>query len=107
MCSDSRRVGARRPRSSLSHAKGTFEVKNRLGLHARAATKLVQLACRFPCEVTLGRDGQVANAKSVMGVLLLCGAQGTALDVEARGDGADDAVRSIGELIDGLFGEGE
>ncbi len=91
----------------MSYAKGSFEVKNRLGLHARAATKLVQLACEFPCEVTVSRDGQMANAKSVMGVLLLCGAQGTALEVEARGEGAAEAVHRIGELIDDRFGEGE
>jgi phosphocarrier protein len=88
-------------------AKGTFEVKNRLGLHARAATKLVQLASRFPCDVLISREGQSANAKSVMGVLLLCGSKGTFLSVEARGDGASEAVRQIGELIDNRFGEGE
>lgn len=91
----------------MSVVRGRFEVKNRLGLHARAATKLVQLASRFPCEITLSREGQVANAKSVMGVLLLCGSQGTALDIEAMGESAEQAVREIGALIDGLFGEGE
>jgi phosphocarrier protein len=91
----------------VSTAKGTFEVKNKLGLHARAATKLVQLACKFPCEITVGRDGQVANAKSVMGVLLLCGSQGTLLDVEAEGQKAGEAVERIGELIDARFGEPE
>jgi phosphocarrier protein len=76
-------------------------------LHARAATKLVQVASRFPCEVSLLREGQVANAKSVMGVLLLCGSQGSAVDVEAKGERAQDAVDEIGRLINGLFGEGE
>ncbi len=91
----------------MSVVRGRFEVRNRLGLHARAATKLVQLAAKFPCEITVSRDGQVANAKSVMGVLLLCGSQGTSLDVEAMGEHAEQAVREIGALIDGLFGEGE
>jgi phosphocarrier protein HPr len=91
----------------LSIARATFEVKNRLGLHARAATKLVQLASKFPCDITLSREGQVANAKSVMGVLLLCGSQGTALDVEATGESADEAVRQIGALIADRFGEAE
>lgn len=49
----------------------------------------------------------MANAKSVMGVLLLCGSQGSALDVEAKGDRAQEAVDEIGRLIEGLFGEGE
>jgi phosphocarrier protein HPr len=88
-------------------ASGTFEVKNKLGLHARAATKLVQLASKFPCEIVVRGVSHSANAKSVMGVLLLCGAQGTFLTIEAEGDSAADAVREIGALIDGLFGEGE
>jgi phosphocarrier protein len=88
-------------------ARGTFLVKNRLGLHARAATKLVQLASSFPCEIVISRSGQSANAKSVMGVLLLCGSQGSTLDVEATGDRADEAIREIGALIDDRFGEQE
>jgi phosphocarrier protein len=86
-------------------ARGIFTVKNRLGLHARAATKLVLLAARFACEVTISRDGQSANAKSVMGVLLLCGSKGTRLTVEAVGQGARDAVSELGHLIDDGFGE--
>jgi len=91
----------------VSQARGTFMVKNKLGLHARAATKLVQLACQFPCDITISRDGQAANAKSVMGVLLLCGSQGSTLDVEASGADAARAVERIGQLIDDRFGEAE
>lgn len=91
----------------MTVAKATFQVRNKLGLHARAATKLVQVASRYDCDIVISRDGQSANAKSVMGVLLLCGSQGTWLDVEAKGESADDAVRQIGELIDGRFGEEE
>ena len=87
--------------------RGTYQVKNKLGLHARAATKLVQLASKFPCEIVVSREGQAANAKSVMGVLLLCGSKGTTLEVEATGESAAEAVRQIGELIDGRFGEEE
>jgi len=90
----------------VTFARGNFVVKNKLGLHARAAARLTQVASRYSCEVTVSREGQNANAKSVMGVLLLCGAQGTTLEVEARGEGAEDAVRAIGELIDDYFGEG-
>ena len=91
----------------MTTARGTFEVKNKLGLHARAATKLVQLASRYPCEIVVSREGQAANAKSVMGVLLLCGSKGSQLDFEASGQQADEAVRAIGELIGDRFGEGE
>jgi len=88
-------------------AKATYQVQNKLGLHARAATKLVQLASKFPCEIVVSREGQAANAKSVMGVLLLCGSKGTHLDIEATGEKADEAVRALGDLIDARFGEPE
>ena len=88
-------------------AEGTFEIINRLGLHARAASKLVQIASRSPCEVTIRREDQAANAKSVMGVLLLCGAKGTCVTIEATGPGAPDVVDAIGALIADKFGEGD
>lgn len=91
----------------MTEARGTFEVRNKLGLHARAATKLVQLASRFPCEIVISRAGQSANAKSVMGVLLLCGSKGTKLEVEAHGADAAQAVSEIGKLIGDRFGEDE
>jgi phosphocarrier protein HPr len=87
------------------HAEDTFEIVNRLGLHARAASRLVQTASSFPCEVKVRRDMQVANAKSVMGVLLLCGAKGTRVTVEADGEGAEEAVLALGKLIADRFGE--
>lgn len=89
------------------NARGRYQVKNKLGLHARAATKLVQLASKFPCDILVSREGQAANAKSVMGVLLLCGSKGTHLDIEATGDRANEAVQALGELIDARFGEPE
>lgn len=89
----------------MSRARGTFEVINDLGLHARAASKLVELASKFPCEISISRDGQAANCKSVMGVLLMVGAKGTKLDIEATGDEAEEAVREIGELFAARFGE--
>jgi phosphocarrier protein HPr len=86
-------------------AVGKFTIINALGLHARAATKLVQLATRFPCDVQLARDDQAANAKSVMGVLLLCGSRGTVIEVRAKGERAEECVTAIGELIADKFGE--
>ena len=91
----------------MALARGSYMVRNRLGLHARAATKLATLASRFPCEVSISRDGQAANAKSVMGVLLLCCAKGTQLVIEAEGEQAELAVQEIGKLIDSRFGEGD
>jgi len=82
-----------------------FTIVNDLGLHARAATKLVQLASKYPCDVQLSHQGQNANAKSVMGVLLLCGSKGTVVEVTASGERADECVKAIGELIASRFGE--
>ncbi len=90
--------------STDSHGS-RFTIVNDLGLHARAATKLVQLASRFPCEVSVTHDGQTANAKSVMGVLLLCGSKGTVVEVRATGARAEECVTAIGELIAQRFGE--
>ena len=83
-----------------------FEIVNDLGLHARAAVKLTQAATRFPCAVTASRGDQFANAKSVMGVLLLCGSKGTRIKIRAEGERAEEAVSAIGELIASKFGEG-
>ena len=86
--------------------EATFEIVNQLGLHARAAAKLVQLAGRFEAHVEALKDGQCVNAKSVMGVLLLCGARGTHVTIRARGRDARAAVEAIGALIAARFGEG-
>lgn len=86
-------------------ASAQFKIVNDLGLHARAATKLVQLAARFPCDVIVSNGGQNANAKSVMGVLLLCGSKGTIVEVTATGFGAHECVAAIGQLIAERFGE--
>ncbi|MFO0676351.1 MAG: HPr family phosphocarrier protein [Polyangiaceae bacterium] len=86
-------------------ADGTFLIVNELGLHARAATKLVQLASTFPCDVEIRRDDQSANAKSVMGVLLLCGSKGTTVTLRATGERAEECVKALGELIVSRFGE--
>ncbi len=86
-------------------ASASFTIVNDLGLHARAATKLVQLASKYQCEVFVAHQGQTANAKSVMGVLLLCGSKGTVVDVSATGPQAAECVKEIGLLIAGRFGE--
>ncbi len=91
--------------SEPSSISGRFTIVNQLGLHARAATKLVQLASKYPCEVEVSREDQSANGKSVMGVLLLCGSRGTVLDVRATGERAEECIQAIGALIADRFGE--
>lgn len=90
---------------SNDRAMSKFAIVNDLGLHARAATKLVQLASKYSCDIQLSHDGQSANAKSVMGVLLLCGSKGTVVEVSATGPQAEECVKAIGELIASRFGE--
>ncbi|MCU0656430.1 MAG: HPr family phosphocarrier protein [Polyangiaceae bacterium] len=89
----------------MSKSASTFEIINDRGLHARAAAALTRLAQRFPCEITLSKDDQQANGKSIMGLLLLCGAKGTRVHVEASGPQAEEAVQAIGDLIARRFGE--
>jgi len=82
-------------------------IANKLGLHARAAAKLTQLASRFAAEVWLTRNGRRVNAKSIMGVMMLAAGKGASVTVEADGLDADEAVAAIRELVAGRFGEGE
>lgn len=86
-------------------AESEFTIINQLGLHARAAAQLVQLANGSACEVTLKTDSESVNGKSIMGVLMLAAAQGQVITVSAVGPGAAECVRLIGELIANRFGE--
>ncbi len=86
-------------------AERTFDIRNRLGLHARAAAKLVHLANRFAAEIRLVKDGVEVNGKSIMGVLMLAAPRDSRVMVKAEGPDAVEAVEAIGALIDGKFGE--
>ncbi|MGE5182747.1 MAG: HPr family phosphocarrier protein [Acidobacteriota bacterium] len=85
----------------------TVKIQNELGLHARAATKLVQLASKYPCEVTLTKDGHEVNGKSIMGVLMLVASKGSTVLIRAKGDREAEAVEAIVALVDDKFGEGK
>ncbi len=85
----------------------TVKIQNELGLHARAATKLVQLASKYGCEVTLTKDGHEVNGKSIMGVLMLVASKGSTVTIRAKGDREAEAVDAIVALIDDKFGEGK
>ena len=80
-------------------------VPNRLGLHARAAAKLVNVANRYQSHIEVSKDGQTVDAKSIMGVLLLCGHQGCEITFSARGSDAKAALGALCELVSGGFGE--
>ncbi len=82
-----------------------FEIVNRLGLHARAAAQLVQTANRFLSDVTIEKDGNEVNGKSIMGLLMLAAPQGSKIVVTVSGKDADEAMKVIGILINDGFGE--
>jgi phosphocarrier protein len=85
----------------------TFLIVNKLGLHARAAAQLVKLAERFSSDVKIGKDDQVVNGKSIMGLMMLAASTGSTIDVEATGDDAEAMLDAIGALIDARFNEPE
>jgi phosphocarrier protein HPr len=81
-------------------------IRNKLGLHLRPASQLVKLANQFPdCEISLSKDGQQVNAKSIMGVVMLAAELGSELEIEAIGSSAEEALASLERLIEGGFGE--
>jgi phosphocarrier protein HPr len=85
----------------------TFIIKNRLGLHARAANIVVQVASNYQCTITFDKDGIEANAKSIMGLLLLAAGHGSKIVVKAAGRDCREAIEEIGRLIEDNFGEKE
>lgn len=80
---------------------------NKLGLHARASSKLTQLASTFPCEIWMSRAGRRINAKSIMGVMMLAAAKGSTVHIETNGEKEQEAMDAIVGLINNYFGEAE
>lgn len=74
-------------------------VVNRLGIHARPAAMFVRVASRFESEITLEKDGERINGKSIMGLMMLAAGPGTRLRLEASGHDAHDALQALDELI--------
>ena len=80
---------------------------NKLGLHARAASKFVTIANGYKAEIHVTREQQRVNAKSIMGVMMLAAARGAELRLEAEGEDADAAVDALIALVKDRFGEEE
>jgi phosphocarrier protein len=80
-------------------------IRNRLGLHARAAAKFVQTATRYSSQIRVGREGKVMDGKSIMGILLLAAAAGTSVIITADGIDEHDAIDALCRLVEGGFGE--
>jgi phosphocarrier protein HPr len=87
--------------------KETITISNKLGLHARASAKLTKLAGSFPCEVWITKGERRVNAKSIMGVMMLAAGIGTSVEIETVGNGDQEAMMALRNLINDKFGEGE
>ncbi|HXJ69714.1 MAG TPA: HPr family phosphocarrier protein [Verrucomicrobiae bacterium] len=81
-----------------------LQIRNQLGLHARACALFVKTASRFKSEVLVSRDGLEVNGKSIMGVMMLAAEEGSTILVKAIGADEGDALSAIQELVDGKFG---
>jgi phosphocarrier protein len=82
-----------------------FKIRNQLGMHARPASLFVKTATQFEAEITVQKDGNVINGKSIMGLMMLAAEMGSELEVIAQGDDAAEALNAIGQLFKDKFGE--
>ncbi len=83
------------------------EIRNKLGLHARAAARFVQLSSAFDSHITLARDSREVNGKSIMGVMMLAAGKGVEIELIADGEDEQEAVEALEQLILDRFGEDE
>lgn len=86
-------------------ARRSVAIVNRLGLHARAATVFVQTASRFRASVSVAKDGEVVDGKSIIGLMMLAAGLGSSIEIEAHGDDANEAVEALAELVNNRFDE--
>ncbi|TMA59706.1 MAG: HPr family phosphocarrier protein [Deltaproteobacteria bacterium] len=91
----------------MSKVVKTIEIKNKLGLHARASALLVQTVNKFSAQVSLSVDGQTVDGRSILGVMTLGAPQGSKILVEAQGDDAERVIKAIEKLIDNRFNESQ
>ena len=87
--------------------KQEIEIINKLGLHARASTKLTQIAAQFFSQIWIERNGRRVNAKSIMGVMMLAASKGSKITLETDGNDEAEAMEALTKLINNRFGEGE
>lgn len=85
----------------------SIEIINKLGLHARAAGKLVETTSRFTSDVTIEKEGRNVDGKSIMAMMMLAAAKGTTINIKVNGEDEEAAMEAIVTLINDRFGEGE
>lgn len=88
-------------------ASRTITIINKLGLHARAAAKFVQVASGFACEINIKHGSREVSGKSIMGVMMLAVGMGTEIEIIAHGSGAEKALDTLENLVLDRFGEDE
>jgi phosphocarrier protein len=86
-------------------ASRTVDVLNKRGLHARASARFVTLASQLSVDVVVEKDGSRVCGTSIMGLMMLGAAMGDRITISAEGDGAEEAVTALSELVEGKFGE--
>ena len=87
--------------------KVEIEIINKLGLHARASTKLTQAASQYKSNISITRNGRRVDAKSIMGVMMLAASKGSIIELEASGVDESEAIETLKSLINNYFDEGE
>ncbi|WP_296600114.1 HPr family phosphocarrier protein [Phenylobacterium sp.] len=88
-------------------ATGSVDIVNKRGLHARASAKFVKLASTFDAEVKVSKDGQTVDARSIMGLMMLAAGPGCAIEIEAEGPEAAQALEALTALVAARFDEDE
>jgi phosphocarrier protein len=89
----------------MSPPRRTVVIRNRLGLHARAAARFVQTANRYRARITASRDGRTMDGKSILGMLLLAAPSGSVLELQAEGEDAEAALDALSALVQSGLGE--
>ena len=85
--------------------KRSLEIRNKRGLHARAAAKFAKLSGQFDADIQVSRSGQTVSGASIMGLMMLAAAMGSEIDVETSGTQAEQAMDALADLVDDKFGE--
>jgi phosphocarrier protein HPr len=85
--------------------KAVVKIVNKKGLHARASAKIVEAAARFQSQITVTKDGQSVDARSIMGLMMLAASLGSEITIEAEGSDVDEAMQAMLALVEAKFGE--
>jgi phosphocarrier protein HPr len=89
----------------LSSISKTIEITNKRGLHARASAKFVNVAAGLAAKIEVEKDGNRVTGTSIMGLMMLGAAMGDSITIHCHGDGCDEAMAQLAELVESRFGE--